>query len=112
MVTLAATPAAPAGGPITGLAAQLLLLVALAVTIGLTPAGMAAGVAYGVVLCGLLALGLQRAGMGRMGAANVVTFSRAILVGGVTALVVTSFSERIGTLPLVAVAGLALALDG
>jgi phosphatidylglycerophosphate synthase len=96
----------------TGLVAQLLLLVTLAATVGLTPVGWLAGGAYGIVLCGLLAVGLRRAGMRRMGAANVVTFSRAILVGGVTALVVTSFSLRIGTLPLVAVAGVALALDG
>lgn len=111
-MTLAATPAAPARGPMTGLTAQLLLLAALAVAFGLTPAGLAAGAVYGLVLCGLLATGLQRHGMRAMGPANVVTFSRAILVGGVTALVVTSFSHPVSTPALVAVAGVALALDG
>jgi phosphatidylglycerophosphate synthase len=111
-VTLAPTMAAPARGPMTGLAAQLTLLVALAATLGLTPAGLVAGALYGLVLCGLLAAGLQRAEMTRMGAANVVTFSRAILVGGVTALVVTSFAHPVSTPALVVVAGLALALDG
>jgi phosphatidylglycerophosphate synthase len=104
-VTLAATPSAPSRGPMTGLAAQLVLLVALAATLGLTPAGLAAGAGYGLVLCALLAVGLHRAGMTRMGPANVVTFSRAILVGGVTALVVTSFAHPVSTPALVAVAG-------
>ena len=111
-MTLAATPAAPTRGPMTGLATQLLLLAVLAGTLGLTPAGLLAGVVYGLVLCGLLGSGLQRAGMVRMGPANVVTFSRAILVGGVTALVVTSFDHPVSTPALVAVAGVALALDG
>ncbi|GIE97343.1 CDP-alcohol phosphatidyltransferase family protein [Paractinoplanes rishiriensis] len=112
MVTLAAIPAAPARGPMTGLTAQLGLLALVAVTLGLTPAGLVAGGLYGLVLCGALALGLQRAGMRSMGAANVITFSRAILVGLVTALVVTSFTEPVSTVWLVAIAGVALALDG
>jgi phosphatidylglycerophosphate synthase len=112
MVTLAAIPAAPARGPMTGLAVQLLLLAALTVTLGLSWAGLIAGAVYGLGLCGLLAVGLQRAGLPRMGAANLVTFSRAILVGGVTALVVTSFTSPVSTVALVAIAGVALALDG
>ncbi|GAA0581756.1 CDP-alcohol phosphatidyltransferase family protein [Paractinoplanes ferrugineus] len=111
-MTLAATPSAPPRGPMTGLAVQLALLAVLAVALGLTPAGLAAGVIYGLVLCTLLAAGLIRAGRTRMGAANVVTFSRAILVGGVTALVVTSFSHDISIPALVTIAGVALALDG
>ena len=111
-MTLTATPAGNTRGPLTGLVAQLALLVTLAVTLGLTPAGLAAGAGYGLVLCGLLGSGLQRAGMVRMGPANVVTFSRAILVGGVTALVVTSFAHPVSTPALVVVAGVALALDG
>src|SRR3954452_1488890 len=95
-----------------GLAAQVLLLAALAPTLGLTPAGLAAGAAYGLVLCGLLGAGLQRAGMTALGPANTVTLARAVLVGGVTALVVTSFAHPVSTPALVAVAGVALALDG
>jgi phosphatidylglycerophosphate synthase len=111
-VTLAATTAAPSRGPMIGLAAQFALLATLAGTLGLTTTGLLAGAAYGLVLCGLLATGLDRAGMSRLGPANVVTLSRAILVGGVTALVVTSFTQAVSTPALVAVAGVALALDG
>ena len=111
-MTLAATPTAPTRGPMFGLAAQVLLLAALALTLGLTPVGLAAGTAYGLVLCGLLGAGLQRAGMIALGPANTVTLTRAILVGGVTALVVTSFTHPVSTPALVAVAGVALALDG
>src|SRR4051812_23670797 len=112
MVTLAATPTAPTRGPMVGLVAQVLLLAAMALTLGLTPVGLAAGAAYGLVLCGLLGAGLQRAGMTALGPANTVTLTRAILVGGVTALVVTSFAHPVSTPALVAVAGVALALDG
>ena len=111
-MTLAATTAAPSRGPMIGLAAQFVLLATLAGTLGLTMTGLLAGVAYGAALCGLLAAGLDRARMTRLGPANVVTLSRAILVGGVTALVVTSFAQPVSTPALVAVAGVALALDG
>ena len=59
-MTLAATPIAPTRGPTAGLAAQVLLLAALALTLGLTPVGLAAGAAYGLVLCGLLGAGLHQ----------------------------------------------------
>src|SRR3954470_15145215 len=96
----------------SGLVAQVLLLAALALTLGLTPVGLAAGAAYGLVLCGLLGAGLQRAGMSALGPANTVTLARAILVGGVAALVVTSFAQPVSTPALVTIAGVALALDG
>src|SRR4051812_31016606 len=94
------------------LVAQVLVLAAVARTLGLPPVGLAAGAAYGLVLCGLLGAGLQRAGMTALGPANTVTLARAVLVGGVTALVVTSFAHPVSTPALVAVAGVALALDG
>jgi len=111
-LSTAATKTAPARGPMTGLAVQLCLLAALGATLGLTATGVLAGGLYGLVLCGLLGSGLRRAGMLALGPANAVTLSRAILVGGVTALVVTSFSHPVSTPALVAVAGVALALDG
>ncbi|HEY0002324.1 MAG TPA: CDP-alcohol phosphatidyltransferase family protein [Actinoplanes sp.] len=111
-MTLPATTAARSRGPALGLAAQLVVLGTLAATHGLTGLGVLAGAAYGLVLCGLLGAGLARAGMTRLGAANAVTLTRALLVGGVTALVVTSFSEDTSAPVLVAVAGVALALDG
>ncbi len=111
-MTLAATTTAPSRGPVLGLLAQLVLLATLSATLGLTAGGVLAGVTYGLVLCGLLAVGLDQAAMTRLGPANAVTLSRAILVGGVTALVVTSFTTPVSVPVLVVLAGVALALDG
>jgi phosphatidylglycerophosphate synthase len=97
---------------VIGLAVQFVLLATLAVTLGLTVEGLVAGALYGLVLCAVLSAGLQRAAMEKLGPANTVTLTRAILVGGVTALVVTSFTHLVSTPALVAVAGVALALDG
>ncbi|MFG1993025.1 CDP-alcohol phosphatidyltransferase family protein [Actinoplanes sp. NPDC048988] len=102
----------PSRGPVLGLAAQLSLLALLGSTLSLTAGGLVAGAAYGLVLCGLLGAGLGRAGMTRLGAANAVTLSRAILAGGVTAMVVTSFTDPVNTAVLVTIAAVALALDG
>ena len=99
-------------GPVVGLAVQFVLLAAIAGTAGLTIAGWLAGAAYGVALCALLAIGLRRAGMTAMGPANLVTFSRALMVGGVTAMVVTSVQQPIHHVSLVTLIGVALALDG
>src|SRR4051812_24945299 len=79
---------------------------------GLSTFGLAAGAIYGLVLCGLLAAGLERCRMTRLGAANAVTLGRALLVGGVTAMVVTSFTVNISVPLLVVIAAIALALDG
>ena len=99
-------------GPVAGLAVSAGLLVALAGTVGLSAGGWLAGAAYAMVLCGLLGLGLRRAGMSAMGPANLVTFARALMVGGVTALVVTSFTRPPHLAVLVTLVGVALALDG
>ena len=64
------------------------------------------------MLCGLLGAGLAKARMAALGLANGVTLTRAVLVGGVTALVVTSFTHPVSTPALVGLAGVALALDG
>jgi phosphatidylglycerophosphate synthase len=106
------TTATPSRGLVLGLTAQLVLLGVLAVTPGLTTFGLAAGVLYGLALSGLLAVGLERNGMRRLGAANAVTLSRAVLVGAVTAMVLTSFTMNINVPLLVVIAGVALALDG
>jgi phosphatidylglycerophosphate synthase len=105
----ATTTTSPSRAPLAGFAAQLLLLGALAVSVGLSTWGWLAGVAYGSVLCGLLSLALQRAGMTRLGWANAVTFGRAILTGGVTAMVFTPGTPAV---LLVTVAAVALAMDG
>ena len=99
-------------GPAVGLAVQFVLLAGIAGTAGLTVAGWLAGAAYGIVLCGLLAVGLRRAGMAAMGPANQVTFARALMVGGVTAMVVSSLERPAHQAGLVTLIGVALALDG
>jgi phosphatidylglycerophosphate synthase len=106
------TAAAPSRGPVVGLAAQGVLLLALDVTVGLTGGGWAAGVAYALGLWMTLTVGLQAAGMRALGPANLVTLARAILVAGVTALTVTSIERPVPTGVLVALIGVALALDG
>ncbi|MEV4351470.1 CDP-alcohol phosphatidyltransferase family protein [Actinoplanes sp. NPDC049596] len=111
-LSTADTTAGPSRGPVLGLAAQLALLALLGSTLGLTTGGLIAGAMYGLALCGLLGAGLGRAGMTQLGAANTVTLSRAILVGGVTAMVVTSFTQPVSIPMLVTIAGVALALDG
>ncbi|GGL07772.1 CDP-alcohol phosphatidyltransferase family protein [Mangrovihabitans endophyticus] len=95
-----------------GLAVHMLLLAGLSATVGLSAGGWLAGVAYGVVLTVLLAEGLRRAGLRRLGPANLVTLSRSVGVGAVTALVVTGFRAEIPVPLLVGVVGVALALDG
>jgi phosphatidylglycerophosphate synthase len=110
-VTLS-TATAPSRGPMAGLAAQGVLLLALDLTAGLTAAGWAAGVAYALGLWMALTAGLQAVGMRTLGPANRVTLARASLVAGVTALVVTSIGRPVPTAVLVALVGVALALDG
>lgn len=108
-ISTATTTTSPYRAPLAGFAAQLLLLAALAATVGLSTWGLVAGVVYGTVLCGLLGLALQRAEMTRLGWANSVTLGRAILTGGVTAMVLT---PQPPVALLVTVAAVALAMDG
>ena len=99
-------------GPIVGLGAHLVTMIALAATAGVTGAGWLAGTAYAIVLAALLTAGMRRSGMRALGAANAVTLGRATLVGGVVALVVTSFARPVPLVVLVTLVGVALALDG
>ncbi|BEL07503.1 CDP-alcohol phosphatidyltransferase family protein [Actinoplanes sichuanensis] len=108
-ISTATTTTSPFRAPLAGFAAQLLLLAVLLATVGIGTWGLVAGVVYGVVLCGLLGYALQRAGMTRLGWANSVTFARAILTGGVTAMV---FTPGAPAALLVTVAAVALAMDG
>jgi phosphatidylglycerophosphate synthase len=111
-ISIATMTARESRGPIVGLAAHLILLAALAATAGLSAAGWLAGTAYAVVLTVVLGAGLRRTGMRALGPANAVTLGRATLVGGVTALVVTSFTAAVPLPLLVTLVGAALALDG
>ncbi|MFC5924385.1 CDP-alcohol phosphatidyltransferase family protein [Micromonospora vulcania] len=91
--------------------AQLVVLAALAATVGLGSAGWLAGAGYAVVTCLALSRGLHRAGSVRLGPADRVTLTRAVLVGAVTALVVDSFARPAPVGLLVAVSAVALLLD-
>ncbi|MFG2168677.1 CDP-alcohol phosphatidyltransferase family protein [Micromonospora chersina] len=88
---------------------QFVLLAGLAGTVGVGVAGWLAGLAYAGVLCGLLRRGLRAAGAERLGPADRVTLARALLVGGVLALVVGGGPAPVAV--LVPLAAVALALD-
>jgi len=111
-ISIATMTARESRGPLVGLGAHLILMTALAATIGVSAAGWLAGTAYAVVLAVALSTGMRRTGMRVLGPANAVTLGRATLVGGVTALVVTSFATPVPLPVLVTLVGVALALDG
>jgi phosphatidylglycerophosphate synthase len=94
-----------------GLSVQLVVLAAVAATVGLGGAGWLAGAGYGVVVCLALSRGLHGAGARRLGPADRVTLTRAVLVGAVTALVVDSLGRPAPVGLLVTVTAVALLLD-
>jgi phosphatidylglycerophosphate synthase len=98
-------------GPVIGLTALLALLAALAGAVGLGVAGWAAGIGCGVIGTVALSRALTRHGVAHLAPADRVTLARAVLVGGVTALIADSFA-RPGAVPaLVALTAVALVLD-
>jgi phosphatidylglycerophosphate synthase len=99
-------------GPVIGLAVQIVLLAALAANVGLDSAGWLTGTVYALVTCTVLSLALRRSGARALGPANQVTLARATLVGGVAALVVNSLDRHTPIAVLVALATVALLLDG
>jgi len=100
-----------ARGPLTGLAAQLLLMWVLALTVGLGRTGWIVGVAAGLGLDVALARALWRDPTARLGPAGRVTLTRATLVVGVAALTADSFGRDAVGATLVGLASVALALD-
>jgi phosphatidylglycerophosphate synthase len=97
------------------LVAQVALVAVLAGTVGLGVAGGVVGLACGVVTVALLGQAWRRSGVDRPGPADLVTLTRATLVGGVAALVVDSFARpgSVGALAGLAVVALLLdAVDG
>src|SRR6476469_3357374 len=98
-----------------GLLGTLLLLVLLGVTVGLSAAGAGIGVGYALVLTTTLVRAVARSGRYRLGPADAVTLTRAVLIGGLTALIADSFRDAAqaqAALPvMVALASIALALD-
>ena len=96
----------------SGAASQMALLTALSVMAGLGVLGWLAGITYAAGLCVFLVLATRRAGVTTLGPADLVTLARAVLVGGVTALVADGL--RTGDAPaalLVGITVVALALD-
>ncbi|GEL19218.1 CDP-alcohol phosphatidyltransferase family protein [Pseudonocardia asaccharolytica] len=93
-------------------AVQIVLLAALSAGAGLGPVGWSAGIAYLLGLLALLTAAARRARVATLGPADLVTLARAVLVGGVTALVADGFwggDPRV--VPLVVLAAVALVLD-
>ena len=73
--------------------------------------GWLAGVAYILVSSLLVSLGLARRGMTHLGPANAATATRSVLVGLITSLVVTSFTEPVPVPLLIGLTVAALLLD-
>ena len=100
-------------GPLVGALIQVVFLAVLAATVGLGLSGWVAGLAYGGGLGSALLWGLRRAGAAALRPADRVTMVRAILVGGVTALVADALADRPAPVAvLVSMSAVALALDG
>jgi phosphatidylglycerophosphate synthase len=104
-------------GPVMGLTGQLALLSVLAGTVGLSPAGWLVGTVCGLMTTAILCYGLTRSGASALGAANRVTLTRAVLVGGATALIADGLlADRLvqpaSVATLVGLAAVALVLDG
>jgi phosphatidylglycerophosphate synthase len=94
-----------------GVGAQLVLLAVLYAGVGLGPVGWLTGIGYAVCLCALLTAAVRRARTGSLGPADHVTLARAVLVGGVTALVADRFWGGTPDVVLVVIATVALVLD-
>jgi len=77
----------------------------------LSAAGWASGLAYLAISTALVSIGLVRRKAERFGAGNAVTATRSMLIGIVTALVVTSLSQPVPPLVLAVIVVPTLALD-
>jgi phosphatidylglycerophosphate synthase len=101
----------PVGDPALGLIGQFALLAVLAAGVRLDLAGWLAGAAYAVGGWAMLTVAIRRSGLRSFGPANQITLVRAVLVGGVTALVADSIGGRAPVGVLVTTAAAALILD-
>lgn len=95
-----------------GAGLQLLVLALLGTAIGMGPAGWLTGLAFAIATWAVLTRALRRSRPRSFGPANRVTLGRAILVGGVTALVADSFESSPPVTLLVGLTAVALILDG
>ncbi|MER6690299.1 CDP-alcohol phosphatidyltransferase family protein [Streptomyces minutiscleroticus] len=94
-----------------GAGVQLALLAVLGTAMGMGPAGWLAGLVFALATWGVLTRALRRSRPRSFGLANRVTLGRAILVGGVTALVADSFQSPPPVTALVVLTSVALILD-
>ena len=99
-------------GPAVGAAAQLAMLIVLSATVGLGIAGWTAGVVYALAGSALLAFAMRRSDTVVLGPADWITLTRAVLVGGVTALVADSLTRPSSLGVMLGLGAVALALDG
>jgi phosphatidylglycerophosphate synthase len=95
-----------------GAGVQILLLALLGTAIGMGPAGWLTGLAFAIATWAVLSKALHRTRTRSFGPANRVTLGRAILVGGVTALVADSFESSPPVTLFVGLTAVALILDG
>jgi hypothetical protein len=98
-------------GPLAGLAAQALLLAALAWTAGLGGTGWVVGVTCATITNAALSRGLARFRCDRLGPADWVTLARGTLAVAAAALVADSFDRSAAVALLVTLALVALVLD-
>jgi phosphatidylglycerophosphate synthase len=99
-------------GPVVGVIGQLAVLSVIAGTVELSNAGWLLGTACGLITAGALLHGLTRSGSTAFGPANWITLIRAMLVGGVTALVADAFVRPPNVSAMVGLTVVALVLDG
>ncbi|GHK02324.1 CDP-alcohol phosphatidyltransferase family protein [Streptomyces sp. NPDC003753] len=95
-----------------GAGVQVLLLTLLGTAIGMGPAGWLTGLAFALATWAVLTRAVLRSRLSSFGPANRVTLGRAILVGGVTALVADSFESAPPVTVFVGLTAVALILDG
>jgi phosphatidylglycerophosphate synthase len=94
------------------LGGQSVLLATVSAVAHLGLVGWLAGIAYACGLCGVLGGAARRAGLRTLGPAGLVTLGRAVLVGGVTALVADGlWNGDTSVAILVVIAAVALLLD-
>jgi phosphatidylglycerophosphate synthase len=96
---------------VVGVSGQLALLALLWEGVGMGLVGWLVGTACAVFTCAVLASALRRSRARWLGPADRVTLARAVLVGGVTALVTDRLGEDAPVMVLVALASVALLLD-
>jgi phosphatidylglycerophosphate synthase len=98
-------------GPLVGLLCMLALVGALSHRVGLGGSGWAVGLGCGAGMYAALGRAVERHRLQRLGPADRVTLTRAVLAGGVASITAQSFGGPVPVAPLVALSAVALVLD-